>query len=224
MGALDDFRLDMARFGTDGRGQTFLDRLRILVTTEQMWVVATYRFARWARFECKIPGVRRLFWIAAKLHLHLLRTLLHIWIDPLAQVGGGLYINHFGTIWVNPGVVIGKFCNLRHGATIGLGGSGEGRGVPTLGDRVNIGPYAVIVGKIRIGNDVGIGANSLVLSDLPDRAVAVGVPARIISRLGGGIPEDPTVHRTLAQPPADVREARERAARPAEGETGGPEA
>lgn len=212
MGAREDFRLDMARFGTDGRGLTALDRLRILLTTEQVWVIATYRLARWARFECRIPGVRQLLWIAAKMQLHVLRTLLHIWIDPLAEIGGGLYINHFGTIWVNPGVVIGKFCNLRHGVTIGLGGSGEGRGVPTLGDRVNLGPYAVVIGKITIGNDVGIGANSLVVSDLPDRAVAVGVPARIISRLGGGIPENPTVHRSLAQPPAEVREARARAA------------
>ena len=214
MGALDDLKLDLARFGTERRGLTVWDRLRIVVTTEQMWVITTYRLSRWSMEECRIPIFRTVLKAALRLHLHVLRTLLHIWIDPQAQIGGGLYINHFGTIWVNPGVVIGKFCNLRHGVTIGLGGAEEGRGVPTLGDRVNIGPYAVIVGKIRIGDDVGIGANSLVVSDLPDRAVAVGVPARIISRLGGGVPEDPTVPRSQARPPASVREARERAARP----------
>lgn len=216
MGALDDLRLDLDRFGTVGRGRSFGDRLRIVLTTEQVWVIATYRLTRWAMHECRVPVVRTVLLGAFKLHLHFLRALLHIWLDPHARIGGGLYINHFGTIWVNPGVVIGKFCNLRHGVTIGLGGTGEGRGVPTLGDRVNLGPYAVVVGKIRIGNDVGIGANSLVISDLPDRAVAVGVPARIISRLGGGIPEDPTVHHSIAEPPVAVREAREKAA-------GGPE-
>jgi serine O-acetyltransferase len=213
MGALDDLRLDLARFRTEGRGTTAWDRLRIVLTTEQVWVIVTYRLTRWAMRECRIPVVRTVLSVALRLHLHVLRALLHIWLDPHAQIGGGLYINHFGTIWVNPGVVIGRFCNLRHGVTIGLGGSGEGRGVPTLGDRVNIGPYAVIVGRIRIGEDVGIGANSLVISDLPDRAVAIGVPARIISRLGGGIPENPTVPRSEARPPASVCEAREEIAR-----------
>lgn len=213
MGAFDDLRLDLDRFRNEGRGVTALDRLRLVLITEQLWVIVTYRLVRWTMYEFRVPVLRTMLSAVLRAHLHVLRALLHIWIDPHAQIGGGLYINHFGTIWVNPGVVIGRFCNLRHGVTIGLGGTDEGRGVPTLGDRVNIGPYAVIVGRIKIGDDVGIGANSLVVSDLPDRAVAVGVPARIISRLGGGIPEDPTIPRAQTRPPASVREVREQVAR-----------
>jgi serine O-acetyltransferase len=213
MGALQDLALDLARFRRAGRGRTLRDRVLLVISTEELWVIVTYRIARWAMFECRIPVLRQVVSFVARAHLRLLRLLLHVWIAPQARIGGGLCLNHFGAVWVNPNAVLGRFCNLHQGVTIGIGGTGEGHGVPRLGDRVNIGPYAVILGRITIGNDVGIGANSLVVSDLPDGAVAVGVPARIVSRLGGGIPEDPTLPEEFDRPPPAIREARERAAR-----------
>ncbi|WP_202807026.1 serine O-acetyltransferase [Planktothrix agardhii] len=68
--------------------------------------------------------------------------------------------------------------------TIGVGGRGEKSGCPVIGDQVFIGPGAKIFGKIRIGNDVAIGANAVVTKDLPDNAVAMGIPAKIISYEG----------------------------------------
>ncbi|MCA9729033.1 MAG: hypothetical protein KC729_15180, partial [Candidatus Eisenbacteria bacterium] len=65
------------------------------------------------------------------------------------------------------------------GVVIGAAGSSES--APTLGDRVWIGPHAVVTGPIRVGSDVVIGANSLVAAPLADRAVAVGVPARVLT-------------------------------------------
>jgi serine O-acetyltransferase len=79
---------------------------------------------------------------------------------------------------------MGEYCNLSQGVTIGVGGRGENSGCPKLGDRVFIGPGAKILGSISIGNDVAIGANAVVTKDLPDNAVAVGVPAKIISYKG----------------------------------------
>jgi serine O-acetyltransferase len=98
-----------------------------------------------------------------------------------AEIGRGFYIGHFGQIFVSPDAVIGECCNISQGVTIGQAGRGEQQFVPLIGDRVYLGPGAKVIGKVRIGNDVAIGANAVVTKDLPDNAVAVGVPAQIIN-------------------------------------------
>jgi serine O-acetyltransferase len=105
-------------------------------------------------------------------------------IDYTADIGPGLYIGHFGQIIVHPKVSIGKNCSLSQGVTIGLSNRGENVGAATIGDEVFIGPGAKVIGKVNIGNRAAIGANAVVLKDVPDQAVAVGVPAKIISYKG----------------------------------------
>jgi serine O-acetyltransferase len=104
-------------------------------------------------------------------------------LSPQALIGKGLYINHFGSIFVGK-VVMGENCNLSHEVTLGVAGRGEKRGLPTLGDRVYVAPGAKVFGKIEIGDDVAIGANAVVTKSIPDCAVVVGAPARIISYNG----------------------------------------
>lgn len=79
---------------------------------------------------------------------------------------------------------IGENCNIGQGVTIGIAGRGEKKGVPQIGNKVYIAPGAKIIGKIIIGNNVMIGANSVVTKDVPDNAVVAGVPAKIISYKG----------------------------------------
>ncbi len=100
------------------------------------------------------------------------------------QVGEGLYIGHFGGIIVSSQAVIGKNCTIMQGVTIGIAGRGENRGAPIIGDGVYIGAGAKVIGKIRIGNNVAIGANAVVTKDVPDNAIVVGIPAKIISMDG----------------------------------------
>jgi serine O-acetyltransferase len=80
--------------------------------------------------------------------------------------------------------VIGENCNISQGVTIGQAGREGKQLTPIIGDRVYIGPGAKIFGGIKIGNDVAIGANAVLTKDLPDNAVAVGVPAKIVSYEG----------------------------------------
>lgn len=75
---------------------------------------------------------------------------------------------------------MGSNCTLRQGITIG--NRHEGGAVPVIGDNVDFGAYAQVLGKVRIGNDCKIGAMSVVLCNVPDGATAIGVPARIIYR------------------------------------------
>jgi serine O-acetyltransferase len=98
------------------------------------------------------------------------------------KIGKGLFIGHFGTIVVNSKAVIGEHCNLSHGITIGQANRGKLMGVPVIGDYVWIGTGAVIVGKITIGSNVLIAPNAYVNFDVPDNAIVIGNPAKIIEK------------------------------------------
>jgi serine O-acetyltransferase len=104
-----------------------------------------------------------------------------IGIPFLTEIGPGFYIGHFGGIFIYPDCKIGKNCNLSQEVTIGNAPRGQNKGYPTIGDDVYIGPGAKIIGCVKVGNRVAIGANCVVTKDVPDDAVVVGVPGKIIS-------------------------------------------
>lgn len=96
----------------------------------------------------------------------------------------GFFITHLiGTV-INRKAKIGKNANISHNVTIGQTNRGRKKGVPIIGDNVFIGAGAVVIGNIKVGNNVAIGANSVVTDDIPDNAVVVGIPARIVSYNG----------------------------------------
>lgn len=105
-----------------------------------------------------------------------------IQIRPRTVIGDGFYIGHTGRVIIHPDAVIGKNVNVATGVTIGQENRGARRGVPTIGDEVWIGTNAVVVGNIRIGNDVLIAPLSFVNCDVPDHSIVIGNPARIIAR------------------------------------------
>jgi serine O-acetyltransferase len=97
-------------------------------------------------------------------------------IDLCGTIDEGLVLIHGYNIVINPLVKIGKNCTILHEVTIGA----IKGGVPTIGDNVFIGCAAKILGGIKIGNNVKIGACAVVLEDVPDNATVVGFPARIV--------------------------------------------
>jgi serine O-acetyltransferase len=105
-------------------------------------------------------------------------------ISYRARIGKGLYIGHFGGIVIHGDAVIGEHCNLSQGMTIGVLNRGKNSGVPTIGDRVFMGPNSVILGGITIGNEVLIGANAVVTFDVADKAVLAAPLAIVISHQG----------------------------------------
>lgn len=145
-----------------------------------LWAMAVYRFGRW-RYTV---GPRWLRWplsLAYKILKPLSQILTGIDLPCEATVGRRLLIEHFGGIVISGDTVIGDDVVIRNGVTLGLKRTGQ-RGAPVIGNRVDIGAGAKVLGAITIGDDVVIGANAVVLTDVPANSLAVGVPARIIPR------------------------------------------
>ena len=103
-------------------------------------------------------------------------------IGVSAKIGRRLVIEHSGAIVVHGKTVIGDDCIIRQGVTIGNRRLDRPMDAPHIGNRVNIGAGAKILGAVRIGDDAEIGANAVVIADVPAGAIAVGVPARIVVR------------------------------------------
>nr|WP_315030661.1 serine acetyltransferase [uncultured Chryseobacterium sp.] len=104
-------------------------------------------------------------------------------IYPETEIGEGFYLGHWGALVINPKAKIGKNCNIAQGVTIGQQNRGKNEGFPVIGDEVWIGPNAVIVGNIRIGNNVLIAPNAYVNFDVPDDSVVMGNPGKIYPTL-----------------------------------------
>jgi serine O-acetyltransferase len=158
-----------------------LKRFRTILLTEPLWAIAMYRFGQYLYFEAP-SAVRALLRIPYEIAHKVLELIVDIHLYPDTQIGPGLYVAHYGGIWINPRAALGSNCTLAHGVTIGAPMAAAG--APILEDRVWIGSGAVISGPVRIGPGAVIGANSLVVSNLPENAVAIGVPARVLSYTG----------------------------------------
>jgi serine O-acetyltransferase len=112
----------------------------------------------------------------------LTRSLTGIEIHPGAQIEQGFFIDHGMGVVVGETAEIGKEVTLYHGVTLGGTSLAKGKRHPTLGDRVVVGAGAKVLGAITIGEDSRIGANAVVVKDVPPNSVVVGVPGQIVTR------------------------------------------
>lgn len=158
-----------------------IKKIKIIVFTQGIWAIIVYRFMRWVLYEFKVPVINKILFFIGSIVEILIQITTGINIEAGCDIGPGLYIGHYGNIFLPSGVKLGKFCNISQENTIGVSGRGESRGVPTIGNYVYIGAGAKIIGKITIGDNAAIGANAVVTKDVPENAVVVGVPAKIIN-------------------------------------------
>jgi serine O-acetyltransferase len=128
--------------------------------------------------------------LAARVFAELTRILTGVDIHPGATLGPGLFIDHATGVVIGETAEVGEDVTIYHGVTLGGSGRDTGKRHPTIGDRVIIGAGAKVLGAIKIGDDSRIGANAVVVKEVPSSAVAVGVPGQIISRAGPGTGDD----------------------------------
>lgn len=150
------------------------------------WAMVVYRFGRW-RYRLRPRILRVPFSGLYKIMKIGVQITTGIDLPCEVILGRRVRIDHFGGVIVSGDTVIGDDVVIRNGVTIGLRRTGV-CGAPVIGNRVDIGAGAKILGTITIGDDVAIGANAVVLRDVPANSIAVGVPAKILPRKPTSVP------------------------------------
>jgi len=148
--------------------------------------IAAYRFGVWI---LGLPRVVRLLLLPFYAVMYLwVRNIYGIEISYRARIGRRFRIAHQGGIVIHPCAQIGDDCLIRHNVTIGATGAGPWTDAPILGNGVEVGCGATILGKIRIGDCARIGPQALVLRNVPAGGMAVSEPARILPPQGTPTP------------------------------------
>src|SRR5438445_8029741 len=177
-------------------------KLEVILTYAGFHAMLAYRIAH--RFHTwGVPIIPRVI-------SQLARWLTGIEIHPGAKIGKGFFIDHGMGVVIGETSEIGDHVTLFQGVTLGGTGKERGKRHPTLGNDVVVGAGAKILGGIRIGDNVKIGANSVVLKSVPENPTVIGVPGRIIKADGARLPEATMDHTNMPDPLADRFEALER--------------
>lgn len=158
--------------------QKRLGYLIYLITNASFKVTFWFRVATWLKGK----GVFYIipYFLVAVLYKHY-QYLTGIQLPIGSQVGGGISFPHYGSVVIHSNAVIGHNCTIYQGVTIG---GIRGKGVPSIGDNVVIFSSSQVIGNVKLGNNVVVGAGSVVVKDAPNNCVIAGVPAKVISNKG----------------------------------------
>lgn len=148
----------------------------VLLLYSGLHAVIYYRIAHWLFLHKKFILAR---WVSQHAKFK-----TGIEIHPGAKIGKGLFIDHGTGVVIGETTEIGDYCTLYQGVTLGGTGKDKGKRHPTLGNNVMVGAGAKILGPFKVGDNAKVGANALVLSEVPPNSTAVGVPARIVKLNG----------------------------------------
>lgn len=162
-----DIKADLATYDGDWSCQGF-------------WVMVVYRFGRW-RYGIRPALVRKPFSLLYKIFFKIIQILTGIELPCEVEVGRNFRIDHFGDVIISGYARFGDNCVVRNGVTVGLKNIEE-KAAPRIGSNVSIGAGAKLLGPITIGDYVDIGANAVVINSVPDHAIAVGIPARVVMK------------------------------------------
>ncbi len=172
---MSNFSADITRYRSLGH------KGRTLWLNPAIWAITIYRLGNWLYTANPTLLVRIPMKVVYFFAYMFSEVVMEMCLDPLATIGGGLYISHIGGVHINPQAIIGSNCDITHRVTIGASAMGR-KGAPVIGNNVYIGTGATLVGKIKVGNGAKIAANTLVITNVPDGATVMGVPGRIIMR------------------------------------------
>jgi serine O-acetyltransferase len=171
------------------------NKLEVILTYAGFHALLAYRVAHWLKRR-QVAFLPRAISQAA-------RWLTGIEIHPSAVIGIGFFIDHGMGVVIGETAEIGDHVTLFQGVTLGGTGKERGKRHPTLGNHVVVGAGAKILGGIRIGDNVKIGANSVVLKSVPSNSTVIGVPARIIKTHGERLPDTMMDHINISDPIAE---------------------
>lgn len=147
------------------------------------WALIVYRFGRW-RYGVRPVWLRKIFSALYKVMFKLVQIVTGICLPCEVAIGRNFIIDHHGGIVISGFARFGDNCRIRNCVTVGLSRVNDPC-APVIGNNVDIGTGAKLLGRITIGDDVFIGANAVVVRDVPSNCIAVGVPAIVKPRSVG---------------------------------------
>jgi serine O-acetyltransferase len=151
--------------------------LQVALLYSGLHAIWAYRLAHWLNARGLAFAARSLAQTA--------RFLTGVEIHPAARIGRRFFIDHGMGVIIGETAVLGDDVLLYQGVTLGGTGKETGKRHPTLGDRVVVGAGAKVLGNITIGSDTRVGANSVVLHNVPSHSTVVGIPGRVVRRRKG---------------------------------------
>ena len=166
--------------------------IEVLLTYSGLHALVFYRVSHWL-LKVRIPFFPRLI-------SQIGRFFTGIEIHPAATIGNGLFIDHGMGVVIGETTIIGDNVTMYQGVTLGGTGKEKGKRHPTLGSNIVVGAGAKVLGNITIGDDVNIGANAVVVRDVPSNSTVVGVPGRIAKMEGKKFPGINLNHTSLPDP------------------------
>lgn len=169
--------------------------LEVILSYAGFHAILAYRVAHRLKVH-DIPIVPRVI-------SQLARWVTGVEIHPSAKIGTGFFIDHGMGVVIGETAEIGDYVTLFQGVTLGGTGKERGKRHPTLGNHVVVGAGAKILGGITIGDNVKIGANSVVLKHVPPDSTVIGVPARVIKTQGERLPDATMDQVNLPDPISD---------------------
>ncbi len=167
------------RLDADVANPSFYAKALIILGEAPLHALILYRFLNWSQRKIKIGVIRKLITIITIPFSFWYKAIWGINIETEAAIGKGFYIGHPGGIHIGP-IRMGENCNIGHNVTIGIGGRGEARGIPEIGNQVWIGALSVIFGKISIGDHTTILPGTILSKSVPDHVTVAGNPGRVI--------------------------------------------
>lgn len=158
------------------------DRTRWLAEMQHPEFIAQYRFVRVKRWCEYWTDKNKVMYMLVRLVYGYYKVKYNTDIPARCKIGGGFKIRHLGGIVFNPGVEIGRNVDCLNGVLLGQIDYGPKAGTPKIGNDVFLGTNSIVVGKIKIGNDVLIAPGAYVNFDVPDHSIVIGNPGKIIAK------------------------------------------
>lgn len=184
MGLFSDIREDFSNVYKND--PAIHSRIELFFNYPGVWAIASYRIANrlykanWKRLSRIIMGINQIF--------------TNIDIHPAATIGSRVFIDHGTGVVIGETAIIEDDVLIYQGVTLGGVNLSVGKRHPTIKKGAVIGAGAKVLGNIVIGEDSKIGANSVVVKEVPDRSTAIGIPARVVEK---GRCKDPLSHNKL---------------------------
>lgn len=164
------------------RDPAALGRAEVLLMYSGVHAVMLYRIAHMLNSK-GLP-------LSARAVSQITRFLTGIEIHPGATIGKGLFIDHGSGVVIGETAIVGDYCTIYQGVTLGGTGKDTGKRHPTLGNNVMVGSGAKLLGNFTVGDNAKIASGAVVLGDIPANSTAVGVPAKVVRKNGEKVEEE----------------------------------